>query len=553
MTFQPLFAAPSNEEFKIGTSQEFDSLNPLLAQMLISNYIYNLAGRSMLVLDADGKWTPQLAKAIPSLENGLAKLTTVNGKKTMVATWEIIEKANWGDGTPVTCADFQLSLDIANSSTVAVAEKTEYTIVAKIDWDQKTPKKCVFTYAEPRWDFYQIPRFLPLPAHIEGPIFKQYGTTKEGYEKNSNYSRNPSMPGLYNGPYRVAEIKYGAHQVFVANPYFYGPAPKIKKIVVKVIPNTAALEANLLSKDIDAIAPVGMTVDQAIAFDKKLRSEKLPYQVNFQESLDYEHLEIQTDNPMLKDKRVRQALMYGLNRKEMTLALFEGKVNTSDHYMSKIDPWFTNDPKKITVYAYDVKKANQLLDQAGWKMDTSTGYRTKDGQRLSLQIMTTAGNKIRETVQTYIQSEWKKIGVELSMKNEPARAFFGETIKKRKFNGFAMFARGGFPERIPSLYHSKSIPSEANGWSGRNSSAWTNKKVDKTIDQLEVEFNSKKRTKLAQEILKQFTDDVPNISLFNLVQNSITPAGLKNYRLTGHQFMETNNAENWEFVAAAGN
>ena len=64
----------------------------------------------------------------------------------------------------------------------------------------------------------------------------------------------------------------------------------------------------------------------------------------------------------------------------------------------------------------------------------------KDGKRLSLEIMTTAGDRTRELVEQVLQGQWKAVGVEIRIRNEPARVFFGETVSKRKFPDLALFA-----------------------------------------------------------------------------------------------------------------
>jgi peptide/nickel transport system substrate-binding protein len=119
----PAMSAPSNTELKIGISQEFENFNPLIKTMSATSYMFSLAGRTLVSLDANGKWYPQLAKSIPSLKNGGAKMVDVGGKKKVVATWEIIDAAKWGDGMPVICEDFAFSLKVAAAPTVSVGEK----------------------------------------------------------------------------------------------------------------------------------------------------------------------------------------------------------------------------------------------------------------------------------------------------------------------------------------------------------------------------------------------------------------------------------------------
>lgn len=535
---------PSNEELRLGISQEFENMNPLIMTMLATTYMYGMTGRPLTIVDPTGRWIPMLAKKVPTIEDGSAKLTP--DKKKVVATWEIREEAKWSDGIPVTCGDLDLAREIAISPNVSVGEKEVYAQVEKIDWDKATPKKCTFTYSRPKFDFAHIGTFYPVPRHLEEAVFRKYGSQKEGYEKNSNFVANPTRDGLYSGPYKVSEVKLGSHVTLVPNPHFYGPPPKIKRIVIKLIPNTGTLEANLRSGTIDMISILGVTFDQALAIDKKAKQEKLPFNVIFKSSLVYEHVDLNLDNPILKDARVRKALVYGVNREDLVKALFDGKQTVALHSISPADPWFTSDPKKIVVYPYSRREAGKLLDQAGWKLEKD-GYRYKDGKKLSLPFSTTAGNKVRETVQTYLQNQWKEIGVEVVIKNEPARVFFGESTRKRKFGAMAMYAWISSPENSPrAQMHSDNVPNDKNGWSGQNFPGWSNKKVDELIDKIELEFDAKKRVDLAAQILKHYTDDVPVIPLYYRADIAITPQTLQNFAISGNQFSDSYYVENWE-------
>ncbi len=535
----------TNEELKVGISQEFENFNPLIASMMATTYMQRMVNRTLVVIDTEGKWIPQLAKSIPTLENGGAKITEKGGKKTLTAVWEIIDAAVWGDGKPVICEDFAFAIKVASSANVGVGEKEVYTQIQKMDIDPKNPKKCTFTYDKVKWDFYQLGTFFPLPKHLEEPVFKKFGAQKEGYEKNSIYSKEPTNVGLYNGPYLLSEIQLGDHVTFTPNPKFYGEPTKIKKIIVKLIPNTGTLEANLRSGTIDLISVLGLALDQALAFDKKVKEEKLPYSVLFQPSAVYEHIDLNLDNPALKDVRVRKALHYAINKDDLVNALFEGKQQPAFHNVTPKDPWYTEDATKITTYKYSKREADRLLDEAGWKMGAD-GIRAKDGKKLSFTLMTTAGNKTRELVQVYLQNQWKQVGIEVNSKNEPARVFFGETTKKRGFDSMALFAWVSSPEGSPkSTFSSKNIPTAKNGWSGQNYMGWKNAKVDALLEALDTEFKPEKRIEIVHQVLKAYTDEVPVLPLYYRSDVAVIPTQMKGYKLTGHQFPETNDVEKW--------
>jgi peptide/nickel transport system substrate-binding protein len=380
---------------------------------------------------------------------------------------------------------------------------------------------------------------------LEEPVFKKYRKEKEGYSKNSLYTTDPTNVGLYNGPYVVKEMKLGSHVVLTPNKHFYGVQPKIQKVILKLIPNTGTLEANLRSGQIDMISVLGMSFDQALAFEKKVKKEKLPYDVKFRQSLTYEHIDLQFKNEILQDIKVRKALVHAIDRDQLVKALFEGKQFKAIHNLAPIDPWYTKDPKKIVLYKYSRRKAKKLLDEAGWKLGKD-GFRYKDGKKLTLLLMTTAGNKVRELVEQYLQNEWKKVGIDIQIKNEPARVYFGETVHKAKYPAMAMYAWISSPENTPrSTMHSSNIPSAKNSYSGQNSGGWNNKEVDRLIEAIDLEFDAKKRLDLVHKLAYQYTNEVPVIPLYYRAEVAVSPKNMTGHTLTGTQFSATNHVEKW--------
>lgn len=536
----------NESHLRIGITQEFENLNPLVSSMLATSYIYGFVGRSLVTIDPHGNYQSQLAVNIPTLENKQAQFVGQGPNRKIHAQWELKPNASWGDGKPVTCHDIKFSWNAAKSDSVSIPERQTYTNVEDILIDATNPKKCTFIQAA-KWDFNRLATFRIVPEHLEKSIFQKFGKQKEGYDRNTLYATKPTHPGLYNGPYVISEIKLGSHVSMTLNPHFYGKKPSISKITIKLIPNTGTLEANLRSQTIDMISVLGMSFDQALMFEKEVKKEKLPYSVNFKPSLVYEHINLNLNNEIFKDPQVRKALVYGINREDLTKALFEGKQIPALHNIAPSDPWYTNDPGKIVTYPFSRRKAKKMLDEAGWK-EGPDGIRVKNGKRLEFLIMTTAGNKARELVLVYLKDQWKQIGVDAQIKTEQARTFFGETVRKGQYLGMAMYAWVSSPENSPrSVLHSESIPTKQNGFSGQNSMHYKNAQVDQLLEQLDLEFDSSKRLLLIHQVLKYYTDEIPVIPLYYRSDTSVTPHKLKGYQLSGHQFSDSNFSEEWVF------
>lgn len=528
-SFASLLSA-DNRELRIGMPSGPKNYNPLLMRNTASMFFYGFVGRALVSIHpGDGKSYPQLAVEIPSLENGLAAFFEEDGIRKLRANWEIRSDAVWGDGIPITGRDVAFALEVAHADTVAVPSRV-FDFIERVEIDPDNPKKFALVFDNPGPSFSKLSRVSVIPAHIERPVFEARKNESEGYDKNTNYVKDPTNPGLYSGPYRVEEIGLGSHVILVRNEKWSGKPPAIEKIILKVIPNPTALEANLISGTIDMIWN-GLDFEQALTLEERIEKETLPYTVNFEQSQAFEHIVLQMQtNEILKSLAVRKALVYASDRDLLCENFFAGKIDKAVHRYPSFDPWYTDDPEKVVLYRHSKRTARKLLEEEGWLLGDD-GYRYKDGEKLSFQIMTTAQNKERENVQIFLQSEWKQVGIELTIKNQSSRVFFAETIRRSEFPAMALFGRGSGTEIPPLDMHSKSIPSEVNSYSGMNSGGWSNPEVDSLIDEMSVEFDSDKRRKLAHDFLYYYTNEVPAIPLYHRVLNSVTPANLEGYDL----------------------
>lgn len=539
-----LNAAPSNKQLIIATTQEFESLNPLIMSMAASNYISLMVNRQVVLIDSKWNFYCELCTEFPSIENGKAKVFEEGGKKKIRAEWTLKPGLKWGDGKPVTAKDIQLAYEVGRSPNVSVPAKDVFERIESLTVDAKDPLKFVTVLKEARYDFFQL-TWNPIPSHIEGPIWEKTKNQMGAYEKQTAYVTAPTTPGLYNGPYILTEMKLGSHVIVKKNENFAGKKAEIEKIIVKLIPNTQTLEAAIVSGEIDMIGDLGFSFDQAVEFEK--RSDKSKFKTLFRDGLVYEHIDLNLRNPIFQDLNVRKALLHAIDREKLAKALFAGKQQAALSNIHPLDAYYTD---AVTKYPADLKKAGELLDAAGWKMGKDN-FRYKDGKKFEISIMTTSDNKSRELVQQYIQAELKKVGVALSIKNEPARVFFGETVKKAAYPGMAMYAWISSPDNPPkSTLHSSEIPTEKNQWSGQNSGGWSNKKVDSILDAIMVEFDFAKRKALMAELQKIYVDEVPVIPLYLRAQIGVIPAQLTGFELTGHQFYSTLNVEHWSLGSA---
>lgn len=531
----PAAAEAKRESLTIGMTQFPATLNPLIDSMLAKSYVLAMARRPLMVFDAKWELVCLLCTEVPTFENGLAKRIDLgDGNQGVAVTMTLHPKAAWGDGTPLTSKDVAFTIEVGKHPKSGVASGELFRRILKVEIkDDKT-----FTLHVDRITFDYNRWILDvLPAHLEAKAFAE----PADYRSRTLFDREPANKGLYAGPYRVTEVVPGSHIALAPNEHWWGQKPHFKRVVVRVIENTAALEANLLSGAVDYVAgELGLSLEQVLAMEERLKDR---FRFVYKAGLIYEHMDVNLDHPILKDRRVRRALLLAIDRGALSAQLFKGKQPVAHSNVNPLD-WVANpDTPK---YGFDPERAKTLLAEAGWtEMRGGIRY-NKAGERLTFALMTTAGNRTRELIQQIVQSQWRRVGVDARILNQPARVFFGTTVTRRKFDGVALFAWISAPESVPrSTLHSKFIPTAANNWSGQNSTGFRNAEADTLIDRIERELDREKRKALWHRLQVLYAEELPALPLFFRADGYVLPPWLEGVVPTGHQYSSTLWIEQW--------
>lgn len=534
----PLHAA-SKERLTIGISQYPATLSPVFESMMAKSYVLAMTRRPITVYDQDWEKTCLLCTALPSLAAGTAVYETAqNGEPGVAVTYTLLPDAVWGDGTPLTTEDVRLSVEIGKNPETGTLNAELFRRIDSLEVHDD--KRFTLHLNKRTCDFDSLSGLALLPNHVERAVYEEDPT---GYRRRTAYDRDPTNPALWFGPYRVARVTTGQSILLERNPEWWGPEPFFDEILIRVIQNTAALTANLLSGDIDMIAgELGLAADQALAFEQRSGEE---YQFIYKPGLIYEHIDMNLDVPALQDVRVRQALIQAIDRDAISTQLFQGTQPVAHGNVNPLDRW--HDPN-APQYAFAPQAAAALLDDAGW-IPGPDGIRMKDGERLSLTFQTTAENKTRELVQQVLQNQWRDIGVEVLLDNEQPRVFFAETVSQRRFQGLAMYAWMSAPESIPrTTLHSEEIPTAENSWNGQNYPGYVSAEMDEIIDSLEVECAEEDQRRNWSALQERYATDLPVLPLYFRANAYIMPKNLTGLRPTGHQFPSSLWVEEWRLT-----
>lgn len=529
--------ADAKDELVLAMTQAPGTMNPLNNATLAQSLILNMTNRPFTAYDPDWRLVCVVCTELPTLKNGMARLIDLSdGRKGMEIDVEI-RPLRWADGKAVTTRDVAFTIEAGKHPQSGVVSAEGFRRIVKLDI--KDDRRFTLTLDRATFNYNHIGMRL-LPAHVEKSIFD---ANPDEYRKRNSFDATPANPGLSFGPYRVVELVPGNRIVLEQNSAWTGERPHFSRLIVKLIENTAALEANLMSGNIDyALGELGFSLDQVLAFEKRYRNE---FNFVYKPALVYEHIDVNLDNPLLVDRRVRQAMLMSIDRKLISEKLFEGKQPVADGSISPLDPMFSTASRH---YGYDLATARRLLDDAGFA-ETANGVRVSSGgERLSLELTTTAGNRAREQMAVVIQSMLRKVGIELRIKAQPPRVF-SEAMGRRGFTGLAMYAWVEHPQDLArATLHSQEIPSAANGWSGANFPGYRNPRIDQLLDATERELDTDKRRALFADIQRILSNDLPALPLFFRVDAYVIPKPLKGIRPTGHSVGSTLWIEQWRWA-----
>jgi peptide/nickel transport system substrate-binding protein len=383
-----------------GTIGDANTLLPVLASDSASSEINGLVYSSLVRYDKDLKIEGELAE---SWEISADNLTI---------TFHLRPGVTWHDGTPFTAEDvlFTYRLYIDPKTPTAYAEQYRQVATAEV----LDPTTFRVSYRQPlakaliSWGELSV-----LPRHLlEGE-----DVTK------SPLARHP----VGTGPFRFVEWKPGEKIVLEANPDYFEGRPYLDRVVYRIIPDESTMFLELQAGGLDTMGlnPIQyQTQTDSPAFKRQFVKYRYP-------AFAYTYLGYNLNRPLFQDKRVRQALSYAINKKEIIegVLLGLGQESTGPY---KPGTWPYN--AAVKRYPYDPERARTLLAEAGWTDSDGDGILDKDGKPFAFTIVTNQGNDQRVKSGEIIQRRFREIGVDVKLRVIEWASFLNEFINPGNFD-----------------------------------------------------------------------------------------------------------------------
>jgi len=516
-------AQSSGKTIVLGFSQEPDTFIAFEAGLYVTQVAANAIYSNLVYYDDVMQPYADLATDVPTLENGMAVMVGEGADQHLETTFKIRQNATWSDGTPVTADDvvwtYKVSLNPEWGAPAGNDLELKYSDVVKVDphtvvfkmmsenqahaagfADQKGP--IVHPFYIFGFDFGTV-----YPAHRLNSLvdFDPQSSPKVRDLHSSVYSRAP----IGSGPYTLESWDAGVQMVLKArNDYFRGKPPIDTVVIRGFEASKETLLAQLQAGEIQTIGQETLDVTDVDAVNA------IPdVKAYVRAGTTVEHIDLNTEHPILSDKTVRKAIAYGIDRNELVLRVLSGQSAAANSLTPPISVLFNKDTPS---YNYDPEKAKQMLEADGWTVG-SDGIRTKGGQRMSFKYQSTNA-AVRLKTMPLVKDQLARIGVEVNIETVPGQTYFGQTGPLRQgtleMGEYATVGSLDSGVDMITLYSSKFIPTEANNFAGGNYPRWKNSTADSLIQTEANTLNMSVRKPAMDALQLLLAEELPTINLY---------------------------------------
>jgi len=462
--------------------------------------------------DSEGNLIPALAAEIPSRENGGV---ATDGK---TVTWKLKRGVTWHDGKPFTADDVVFTAAYAGDPTTSTVTVATYKDL-KIEKVDSHTVRITYPKATPFWAEALTGIFgCILPKHVFEPFIGA---------KSREAAANTKPVGT--GPYKIVDFKPGDSLAAEANMAYHVPnQPFFDRLELKGGGDAlSAARAVLQTSEYDVawnLAVEDELLKRLEAAGKGRMEFYAGSDVEFVslnvtdpwKEVDGERASAKSKHPAFTDKAVREAMSLLIDRKNIGEQIYgRGAVVTAN---------FLNNPARFrspnTRYEFNIDKANQVLEAAGWKKGAD-GIRAKGDVKLKFVFQTSVSGP-RQKCQAIIKDACTKAGIDLELKSVVAAVFFGSDAANpdtyQKFwSDIQMFTTtmgNPDPQIFMEQFVTDQLSQKANKWSSRNLARWTNAEFDAAHKAAQGEFDPVKRAALFIRMNDLVVNDKYIIPLF---------------------------------------
>lgn len=414
----------------------------------------------------------------------------------LVYTYHLKKDLKFSDGSPLTADDVAFTLTLLDDPAYSGYTDISQAAIKGADAYKNGSSESIegIKIIDPLTIEITTEKVNPLSLTLLGGQVLSKAYYGKDYKKgNLDYLKELYSKPLGSGPYKLDKYITGQEIRYVASENYYGGKPKIENLIFKVTSKDTSLQ--LFQKgetDYDGFTTDQDTIEQlkGLGF-ANVRIRTVP---------DYGLIYLNNQKPYLKDKSVRQALIYGLDRQKIIDIKYNGYGEVAN--VPTAPKIWSYSEDGVNKYEFNPEKAKELLDEAGWKIG-SDGIREKDGQKLQLSYLTS-----KNTDQTIpvAKEDYKEIGIDFQPEVMDANTMFGK-LNSGDYDLVNVRTSGLVDPNDSVLeFSSQAAP-------GQNVSGYSNPEVDKLIKEGVSTVDTDKRKETYKKLYQELSNDPPVILL----------------------------------------
>jgi peptide/nickel transport system substrate-binding protein len=396
-------------------------------------------------------------------------------------TFALRKNVKWHDGEPFDADDVVFTLKLWTNKAVPFYLANNFRLIESISATDSST--VVVKLTKPQAAF---PVLLGYNANIL-PEHLLKNLTPEQLSNPTEFLKKP----IGTGPFKFDQYQPGSFARMVRNDDYFGGKPKVDAMVFRIVPDANSQLALLRAGEVDLVVIEPFQLP-SVANSPGVKIQSVPVVRN-------EYIALNNGVGALSDKNVRTALTYGLDREMLLKTVFQGRGTVATGPFPPSIAWAHN--ADIKPLPFDPKKAQALLDEAGWKVGAD-GVRTKDGQPLAFTVLYDPSNPTRARTALIAQQQWNAIGVKTTFETSEYRAIV-ERIRQRppgyQINPNYLITPPD-PDGVANYYLSNSL---ANSWQ------YKRPEIDTLLDQGATALGRDERAKIYRRIQEIIHEDQP--------------------------------------------
>lgn len=490
----------------VGINSPTGKFNPIYCNSMYDAWVCDLVFEGLIKSDEQGKPVGNLASEWSISDDG------------KIYSFKLKDNIKFSNGTELTAEDVAFTFtSLCDPSYTGIHAKSFKKLKGYNEYIMGSSSKVSGIKVQDKNSIsfiFEEPKASLIYEFDLGILSKEYYKFEKGEIKTIN---EKLLKPMGSGAYIFNDFKPGKEILMKRNENYWNGTPQVPYIVMKINEGSSNIKA-LINGDLDIERVT------AVPQNVKILQETGFLNLHLYDNNGFQYIGLNLRKTKFKDKRVRQALLYALDRNTFINSYY-GEYGSAFNAPFFKESWAY--PKEINEYKYNKEKAAKLLEEAGWILKKDGWRYNKQGERFTVKWYTYDNNKHVETLLPKLKENWRAVGIEVVEEFMDFTSLVETVYEKRDFDMYNMSWSLSY-DPDPSTIFSMSEDTEG----GYNAVGWRNKQSEELINEALKEMNIDKRKVIYDRWGKLANEELPYLYLNQNKEMYAVSSRVKNLKLS---------------------